>query len=100
MVDLQRMHEDYEEDGLVVLGFNCADKKRLALELLRQKSVTFPNILDVSKEARDAYFDWYKGSGVPLNYIIDREGRVAASFYGYRKDDPRVRTALWKLGIR
>lgn len=100
MVDLQRMHEDYEEDGLVVLGFNCADKKELALELLRQKSVTFRNILDSSREARNISFDEYKGSSVPLNYFIDREGRVAASFYGYRKDDPRVRAALEKLGIR
>jgi len=100
MVHLQEMHEDYEEDGLVVLGFNCADDKKIAEELLRASEVTYPNVLDASKAARKVYFDGYRGSGVPLNYVIDRKGRVAAAFYGYRKHDKRLGRILDKLGIK
>ena len=99
MVHLQEMHERYGDKGLVVLGFNCADKKDLAKGLLAKKGVTFANVLDTSKDATSAAYRGYKLSGVPLNYFIDREGRVVAAFYGFRKNDRRVKNALRKLGI-
>jgi hypothetical protein len=52
-----------------------------------------------SKDAQDTYSKDYRGSGVPLNCIIDREEKVVASFYGYRRNDPRVKAALAKLGL-
>lgn len=99
MVHLQEMHESHEEDGLVVLGFNCADDSKIAEELLQANGVTYPNVLDSSQEARQVAFHGYHGSGVPLNYVIDREGRVAAAFYGYRENDRRLGRILRKLGI-
>ncbi len=41
----------------------------------------------------------YRVSGVPLNYIIDREGRVAAAWYGYSKKNRRGMKVLEKLGV-
>ena len=99
MVHLQELHKRYGDKGLVILGFNCADKKDLAKGLLAKKGVTFANVLDTSDAATNAAFRGYKMSGVPLNYFIDREGRVVESFYGFRKNDPRVKNALGKLGI-
>ena len=94
------MHEKYRGKGLVILGFNCSDKKQIALEFLRQNSATFPNILDSSPAAQGIVFQHYRSSGVPLNYMIDREGKITDAWYGYEKGHERALRALRKLGLR
>ena len=89
MVHLQELHERHADEGLVVLGFNCADKQDLAKALLAKKGVTF-----------DIAYRGYKLSGVPLNYVIDRRGRVVDAWYGFRKNDPRLQKALARLQVR
>jgi len=98
MRHLQTLHEKYGGKGLVILGLNTADKKDVALELLRQNSVTFPNITD-SSERGQSTTSRYKCSGVPLNYIIDKSGKVADAWYGYEKGHPRALRLLGELGI-
>jgi peroxiredoxin len=98
-VELQNLHDTYENLGLVVLGVNCSDKKKIAVDLLEKDSVTFPNIIDSSKTAQNVIYRGYRMSGVPLNYIIDREGKVAAAWYGYSKKGGRGMKVLEKLGI-
>ena len=38
----------YQDKGLVVLGVNTADDRKIALDYLKANEVTFPNILDIS----------------------------------------------------
>lgn len=94
MGHLQDVYEKYKQRGVVILGYNSADDPRIARKFLREKKVTFPNILDSSRAARDVAMRAYKGSGVPLNYIIDRQGRVNAAFSGYAEGDLRGIEAL------
>jgi hypothetical protein len=94
MGHLQQVYEDYKKRGVVILGYNSADDPRIARKFLREKKVTFPNILDSSRAARDVASRAYKGSGVPLNYIIDRRGRINAAFSGYAEGDLRGLEAL------
>jgi len=72
--------------GLVVLGLNVSDDPKIARELLDKHGVTFPNIVDTSKAAGEVVFSKYQKqsgrSAVPLNYLIDREGKVARAWYG------------------
>ena len=100
MRHLQRLHEKYKDKGLVILGFNCADDNQIALDFMRENSATFPNILDSSSAAVKVGFDGYKMSGVPLNYIIDREGKVVDAWYGYEEGHKRALTVLEKLQIK
>jgi hypothetical protein len=37
---------------------------------------------------------------VPLNYLIDRDGKIVRGWYGYEKDDPRPAQDLEKLGVK
>ena len=94
MVHLQRLHEEYKRKDVVILGFNCADAREFALGFLKEKGVTFPNVVDSSPEARDVYGRGYRGSAVPLNFILDRKGRVVAAFAGYSADDPQGPDAI------
>ena len=100
MRHLQELHEKYRDKGLVILGFNCADDKQIAMDFMRENSATFPNILDSSMAAVRVGFDGYKMSGVPLNYIIDRDRKVVDAWYGYEEGHKQAITALEKLGVK
>ena len=99
MVDLQELHETLTDKGLVVLGFNFADDAGIAKKLLRDNQVTFPTILDASESANHVSA-MYRVSGVPLTYLIDREGKIVDAWYGYRQGDDRGKKALQKFGIQ
>ena len=47
--------------------------KQIALEFMQENGATFPTILD-SSDAAEKVHENYRASGVPLNYLIDREG--------------------------
>jgi len=42
----------------------------------------------------------FKVSGIPTTYIIDKDGKVAASIVGYDTGDTRVEEALKRLGVK
>ena len=94
---LETLYQKYRDRGLVVLGFNCADDRQIALNLLQEHAVTFPCVLDSSDEASRIYFECYQTlrgmSGVPLNYIIDAQGWITDSWYG-DYDEAHVRQAM------
>lgn len=99
MCHLQTLHEKFQDKGLTILGFNSSDDKAIALEFLEENKATFPTIIDSSDAAvKTAYRD-YRASGVPLNYIIDKEGKVVDAWYGYEKGHPRAKAALKKAGL-
>jgi peroxiredoxin len=100
MCHLQKIFEKYKDKGLVILGFNCADDKQIALDFMRANTVTFPSILDSSDAAIKIGFSGYQMSGVPLNYIIDREGKIVEAWYGYEEGHKQALAALEKAGLK
>ena len=99
MVHLQKLHEKYRDKEVAILGFNCMDDRQIALEFLRENSATFPNILDSSDAAKRVSWDYWC-SGAPLNYIIDREGKIVDRWYGYEEGHKRALSVLEKLGVK
>ncbi len=101
MSSLQELYEKYKDQDMVVVGFNCWDDEQIALDFIRENSVTFPNILDSSYATRKLVFDGYNNrtQEVPLSYIIDREGKVADAWFGYEKGHKRAIAVLDKLGV-
>ena len=100
MRHLQTLHGKYSGKNLVILGFNCSDDRKIALEFLGENGATFPTILDSSDAAIKVGFRDYKGSGVPLNYIIDPQGKVVDAWYGYEEGHQRALAALKKAGLK
>lgn len=98
MCHLQKRYEEFKEKGVVVLGFNSSDKKQIALDFMRENGATFPNVLDTSFKAVKLMLDDYRSSGVPLNYIIGRDGRVVEAWYGYEEGHEQAIAALKKAG--
>jgi peroxiredoxin len=100
MRHLQKFHEKYGDKGLVLLGFNSADHKQIALDFFRENGARFPTILDNSRAAQKVSYLDYKASGVPVNYIIDREGKIVGGWYDNDEGYKRVLTALKKAGLK
>jgi hypothetical protein len=98
MCHLQELYAKYKDKGLVVLGLDPADDKKIASELLRENGVTFPNIIDSSEAARKASERDYPLGAWPTSYIIDRDGKVVDAWLGYDKGEPRAIAAIEKTG--
>lgn len=100
---LEQLHKQYAGQGLVVLGVNCADDKEIADQFMTECSASFPNIVDSSETAKKVVFEKYQrpgASAVPLNYLIDKEGKVLRAWYGYDKDDAALKQLLESLGFK
>lgn len=99
MCHLQELYETYRDQGLVIIGFTGEDRN-IAKLLLRENKVTYPNIRDGSRLALKVLFKKYEGGGgVPLHYIIDRQGKVVEAWYGSKKGNPRALAALQRAGL-
>ncbi|HUU18837.1 MAG TPA: TlpA disulfide reductase family protein [Sedimentisphaerales bacterium] len=86
---LDIIFKKYKSAGFIVLGFNCADEKKIALKFLQDLSITFPNIVDSSEPAENVFFTKYQTAGmsaVPLNYLIDKNGLVSDRWYGFENE--------------
>jgi peroxiredoxin/outer membrane lipoprotein-sorting protein len=95
---LQEMHRQFSDKGLVILGFNCMDGKKIAMDAMSHYGVTYPMVLDDSPEAVNICDGDYAGGPLPMNYIIDRQGKVMDAWFGYQKGSHQEDAALLKAG--
>jgi cytochrome c biogenesis protein CcmG, thiol:disulfide interchange protein DsbE len=71
---VQKAHEMLSARGGTVLGIDVKENSGAGLDAVADFGLTFPNLRD-----RDGSFvrEWGQ-TGYPENYVIDRQGRVAA----------------------
>jgi len=101
MCHLQEAYAKYKDKGLVILGFDCADDKKIALDMLRANGATFPNVIDPSAAALKVCFEQYQKRGrsaVPMSYLIDGKGVILDAWYGGHEEHPRAMKVLLKTG--
>ncbi len=94
------MFEKHHDKGLVVLGVNVADDRKVALDYLKANHVTFPTIFDSSPAAWKAMgrFLALEDLGAdPMTYVIGRDGKIVDGWFGY--DSDRTKAAVEKLGL-
>jgi cytochrome c biogenesis protein CcmG/thiol:disulfide interchange protein DsbE len=71
---IQKAHEMLSARGGTVLGIDVKENSGAALKAVDEFGLTFPNLRD-----RDgSYVREWGQTGYPENYVIDRQGRVAA----------------------
>jgi len=101
MPHLQKLDEKCKGKGLIILGFNCIDNRRIARSFLRENSVTFANVLDDSDAADKVMLRGYanKMQVAPINYIIDAQGKVVDAWWGRQQDSQREIAALKSAGF-
>jgi thiol-disulfide isomerase/thioredoxin len=76
--ELDRFARRYRDRGVAVLGINVQDNTDDALAFLRDFDVAYPQLRSIGDE-RSAAFG---STGVPENFLVDPQGRLALIWRG------------------
>ena len=87
---LEKLHRELGPNGLVVLGVNYRESAAAVRAFLKAHGLTFPVVLDDGEAAKR-----YAVYAIPVTFLIDRQGKVAARVVGSRDwTDAESRTVL------
>jgi peroxiredoxin len=75
---LEQIYLDYADDGLLLLGINWLDIESDALSFIQTYDLTYPTAPDTGERAYNAYHI----QGLPETFVIDPDGKIAATFIG------------------
>jgi len=78
MPDIQKAYDEYQDEGLVVLGVNVGEDAQTAEPFIQEMDVTFSILFD--RDAR--VMRVYRLRGLPTTVIVDREGVIRAIHLG------------------
>lgn len=78
MPAMQRLYREFRGKGLAIVGVNVKDKRPDALAFAKKLQVTYPILLDPEGEVGLLYGAF----GMPLSYLIDKNGKVLARLWG------------------
>jgi cytochrome c biogenesis protein CcmG/thiol:disulfide interchange protein DsbE len=73
---LERVWNDYKDQGVVFLGLNTNDPLKNALDYLTQYGITYPNAPDEGSRIEDAY----RITGIPETFVISTQGKIVRHF--------------------
>jgi cytochrome c biogenesis protein CcmG/thiol:disulfide interchange protein DsbE len=75
---LERFWKRHRADGVTVLGINVQDNSEDATAFAREYHLTYPQLRSVGDERSSAF----GSTGVPENFLVDPEGRLALIWRG------------------
>jgi peroxiredoxin len=95
MPALQRVYEDFKDQGLVVLAVNATDQDNLpsAQSFVDSLGLTFPILLDRSGEVSAAY----EVRALPSSFFIDRRGVIQEVVVGGPMSEALLRIRVQQL---
>ena len=102
MPHLEKVYQQLKGKDVAVLGVCVWDEKAAYDKWVIEKksTYTFPTAFDpAGRGPTGIAASLYKVSGIPTQYIIDKDGNVVEANVGYDPSDHRLETALTKLGI-
>jgi peroxiredoxin len=92
--DIQKLHDEFTDDGLVVLAVNLQEDGDQATQFFEERGLDMPILLDRSGDV----YEQYQLRGLPDSFFIDRDGVLRAMQIGFLTED-QMRDKLAELGI-
>lgn len=81
--DLEAIHQEYRDQGVVFLGVNILDQAPTALAFADEFGVSYPSIMDANTgSVRLAFSGTVAPNAVPTTLVVDSDGRVASRISG------------------
>ena len=102
MPHLENVYQQVKDKDAVVLALCVWDTKPAYAHWLADKSGTynFPTAFDPSSHGtKSVVTNAYRVDGIPVQYVIDKDGKVAAAYSGYQDGDTRLEKALIAQGV-
>jgi peroxiredoxin len=109
MPSLQTLHERVADQGVAIIGLCVWDKREAFDRWLREPKVktTYTKAFDpagANSETQNADSiarKLYKATAIPTFYVIDRDGKIAASYVGSGQESRKgLEETLTKLGVK
>lgn len=104
MPHFEKLYQTVKPQGVELMAVCVSDEKPAYLEWVKANKVnySYPFFYDPAGRAENQSISGrlYNVTGIPTVFVVDREGKVAASIVGYTEGDTRVEQALEKLNIK
>jgi peroxiredoxin len=78
MPAMEKLHQELEKDGLVMLAVNFQEGPERVKEFFTQHNLTFTPLLDRDGKVTEQYQAW----GLPVTVVINKRGEIAARAMG------------------
>ncbi|MEO7715749.1 MAG: redoxin domain-containing protein [Capsulimonas sp.] len=103
MPHLNNVYKQVKDKDVVVLAVCVWDDKDSYAKWVTDNKTTydFPTVFDpAGKGGKNIAGELYKVSGIPTQFVVDKDGMIAASNVGYMGEtDHRLEAALAKTGV-
>lgn len=97
---IESIYKDLKQQGLSVLSVNTSDEKEEMQKFLAAHPEYTTTLLFDPNQKPNEVADAYKVTGIPTIYVLDKEGKVVASFVGYESDEgAKIRLAVSYAGL-
>jgi peroxiredoxin len=73
MPDLERLYQQFKDQGLVILAISDEDAGKVKPFIAQQK-VTYPILLDPGRKVNELF----QIEGIPKTFVYDRNGKLVA----------------------
>ena len=104
MPHVQEIADHYKDQGVVVLASCTSDERSKFDAWVDSKTQDYPDVMfafdPLEKSADRASRKLYGVSGIPQQFVIDKDGKVVAEVSGYRKGEVLLDAALAKAGVK
>jgi thiol-disulfide isomerase/thioredoxin len=94
MPAVDKMYQDFKEQGLVVLAVNSGEERALVDEFLKKTPMQYPAVLSGDSKILDAYHV----SAFPTFVMIGRDGKIVAHAIGF-DGEAKLREMAKKAGL-
>ena len=102
MPELEKVYQQVKDKDVVVLGLCSWDQKGAYDKWLMTTGTayTFQTAYDpAGHDTNSIAGSLYKVSAIPTQYVIDKDGKIAAAYVGYDDGDTRLEKALAAQGV-
>jgi thiol-disulfide isomerase/thioredoxin len=101
MPAVEKLYTDLGAKGLTVLSINSWDQAEARSAFLKDHPEYTMTILVDPSQDHSVAGELYKVSGIPTLYLIDAEGKIAASFVGYDPShEDQIRAKLAAMNVK
>jgi cytochrome c biogenesis protein CcmG/thiol:disulfide interchange protein DsbE len=77
--DIEAAYRAHRDEGFVVLGVNLEEPRETVKPFVEEFGITYPVLLDGRGEVMKAY----RGSGLPMSVMVDRDGVIRVRHSGF-----------------
>jgi thiol-disulfide isomerase/thioredoxin len=108
MPHTQEVAKKFKDKDVIVLAVCTSDTRANFTRWVAAKRAVYPNIsftCDPNERGSATYDDrasqkLYGVQGIPTQFVIGKDGKIAAALVGFENGDDRLEKALAKLGVK